>query len=369
MWLDKTITGALMTGNNIRFHNYKLTITAPDGTTTTKTWEIVQDTTSSQSYTFTPNQVGTYNFTFDFPGQTYTWNTTTTPDLAAASAAYYGDYYMPSNATCTLTVTEEATTSATGGTAMPTEYWSRPIFGENNEWYSISHLTGSATQAQPQLHQGYGSCYRDEYVGSQTAHIMWTKPIQDGGIVGGNLINSSGASFFEGTAYLGRYKNPIIVAGKLYYTEPVSFIRCSHRRQQSVLTYALVKNTGAEADVPALSHALVWDVQNPNQHGTFNPLLVARSRTPHGWHYDAYTGNFLFNATNVPTGTTEVGPNGEYLIYTLTNYGTTANPNWYLARWNSTKLWTFGNTPSIATTVDASTAARYDFNVSVTFTA
>ena len=45
--------------------------------------------------------------------------------------------------------------------------------------------------------------------------------------------------------------------------------------------------------------------------------------------YDAYTGNFLFNATNVPTGTSEVGPNGEYLIYTFTNYGNTTNPNWY----------------------------------------
>ena len=49
----------------------------------TKTWDVVQDTTSSQSYIFTPNQVGTYNFDFYFPGQTYTWNPTNTPGLAA----------------------------------------------------------------------------------------------------------------------------------------------------------------------------------------------------------------------------------------------------------------------------------------------
>ena len=125
MWLDKTISGALMVGNDIRFHNYQLTITAPNGDVTTKTWDIVQDTTSSQSYTFAPDQIGTYNFTFNFPGQNYTW-----------TGAYQYDYYMASNATCSLTVTEEPIVSTTGGTALPTEYWTRPIFGENDQWYS-----------------------------------------------------------------------------------------------------------------------------------------------------------------------------------------------------------------------------------------
>ena len=53
--------------NNYRFHNYKLIITAPDGEVTTKTWETVQDTTSNQGYSFTPDQVGTYNLTFILP--------------------------------------------------------------------------------------------------------------------------------------------------------------------------------------------------------------------------------------------------------------------------------------------------------------
>ncbi len=338
-------------------------MTAPNGDVTTKTWDIVQDTTSSQSYTFTPDQVGVYNFTFNFPGQTYTW-----------SGAYNGDYYMPSNATCSLTVTEEPIVSTTGGTALPTEYWTRPIFGENDQWYSISsNWLGSPNAGQ--TNQGYGSCYPGDAIGSKTPHVMWTKSIQDGGVVGGNQTSTiAGATFFEGTAYLGRYKNPIIVAGKLYYTEPVSYIGAV-----AGATVCVDLRTGQEVwrrtDVPALSHALVYDVQNPNQHGTFNPMLVAITgasfmgiTTPVTWMvYDAYTGNFLFNATNVPPGTTEVGPNGEYLVYSLKNYGTTTNPNWYLARWNSTNLWTWGSTPSITTTVDASTAARYDFNVSVKF--
>ncbi len=68
LFLTPTYADTLMT-NNYRFHNYKLTITAPDGEVTTKTFETVEDTTSNQGYSFTPTQVGTYNLTFDYPGQ------------------------------------------------------------------------------------------------------------------------------------------------------------------------------------------------------------------------------------------------------------------------------------------------------------
>jgi hypothetical protein len=357
MWLDKTINGALMASNDIRFHNFELTMTAPNGDVTTKTWDVVQDTTSSQSYVFTPDQVGTYNFTFKFPGQTYTWIGTN------PAANYTGDYYMPSNATCSLTVTEEPVVSSTGGTAFPTEYWTRPIFGENTMWYTLaSNWLGNSGSAN----QGYGSVYPGDAVGSQTGHIMWTKAIQDGGVVGGDQFEATAATYFEGTAYNNRYTNPIILAGKIYYTEPVSFAGVS-----AGATVCVDLRTGQEywrrTDVPALTFGLVWDVQTPNQHGTYPPILVSRTGTT--WRaYDAYTGNFLFNATNVPTGTTEIGANGEYLVYSITNYGNTTNPDYHLLRWNSTRLWTFGNSPSIATTVDASTSDRYDLNASIPFT-
>ncbi len=38
--------------NDIRRHDYKLTITAPDGTTTTQTWDIIWDTTGVQLHIF-----------------------------------------------------------------------------------------------------------------------------------------------------------------------------------------------------------------------------------------------------------------------------------------------------------------------------
>jgi hypothetical protein len=39
-WLDRTIQGTAIT-NNIRYRDYQLTITAPDGTVQTQTWDIV----------------------------------------------------------------------------------------------------------------------------------------------------------------------------------------------------------------------------------------------------------------------------------------------------------------------------------------
>ena len=61
-------------------------------------------------------------------------------------------------------------------------------------------------------------------VGPITSHVMWTMPIESGGIVGGNMFPSdTGVGYFEGSAYQQRFINPIIIGGYLYYTAPSSF--------------------------------------------------------------------------------------------------------------------------------------------------
>ena len=126
-WLDTVIQGAGIT-NNIRFQNYNLTIVAPDGTKTEKIYPTVVDTTSSQYYQFTPDQVGTYNLYFNFPGQVYNYTQANTPGLAAASAAYQNDTYTASSASTTLTVQQEPVTSLS---AHPTTH---RILGTTNLW-------------------------------------------------------------------------------------------------------------------------------------------------------------------------------------------------------------------------------------------
>ena len=110
MWIDGPLPDT-SESNDIRRHDYKLVITAPDGTTETKTWAIIPDTTGVQSASYTPDQVGTYTFTFTYPGQTYTWNATT------AQRAVYGLKFLAANATTTLTVQEDVVTPSANSTS------------------------------------------------------------------------------------------------------------------------------------------------------------------------------------------------------------------------------------------------------------
>jgi hypothetical protein len=350
MWLDKTFSATAIP-NDYRFHNYKLTITKPDGTVETQTWDVCWDTTSSQGYNYAPDQAGNYTIKFEFPGQDI--NT-----YSHANNAYVNDTYLASSATTTLTVQEEPISDYPNSYPLPQEYWTRPIYGENPDWWTISSDwlgTGS-----PQLTM-YAR-YIADGVGPQTAHVMWTKPLQAGGVVGGNNFITQGDTYFEGSAYISRYRNPIIVAGKLYYKGPIGFSNAS-----GTPTICVDLRTGEElwkrADVPSLSFAYIYDTQQPNQHGVMQPVLCTSN---FGMCYDADTGNWMFNVTDVPSGISAFGPQGEILRYVVTNCGTTAKPDWYLAQWNSSRLFTTtGLSPSQSGVYNASLPSRYDWNVSI----
>jgi hypothetical protein len=351
------LSGSTM-NNAYRFHDYTVTITAPDGTIKTLHWDTVDDTTGCQMFKYTPTIVGQYNVTFKFGGMTLT-------SADTASAANIGDVYLPSTATCTFYAQDEPLSNYPDSYPLPTEYWTRPIYGENPGWYTISsnwlgtgspvisatgsgQMTGTSTQSAIQRYPG-------DAVGSLTSHIMWTKPLQAGGVVGGNTYEIPGDTYFEGSAYVNRFQNPIIVAGMLVYKDPLSFSSASGGD-----TVCVDLRTGKEQwrnpTMPAISFAYVADVQNPNQHGVFPPLLVTSN-----WAqvYDLQTGYPLFNVTNYSSvgGSLAMGSNGEHIRYTFFNNGTTAKPDWYLCKWNSTLMWggigyhpnETGSTPAIQT--------------------
>ncbi len=349
MWLDKVLPGAEL-GDNVRYANYELTITAPDGTKTTMTWAVVSDPTANQDYSYTPAQVGTYTLNFTFPGQVYSW-TQPVPSLFGppAPSPYVGDTFLSSSASVTLTV-QQTPIATLPTTPLPTAYWTRPIYGENPDWYTIS--SNWLGRNAPGYSNGYGIASGigspSGTVGSQTGHIMWTKPLQSGGVVGGNSFVIAGDTYTDGSAYALRYTNPIIMDGMLYYTEPVS-----EDGPSSGPTVCVNLQTGQQiwssSTMPAPSFGYIYDVQDPNQHGVYPPILIASSggMSPFGymgpelWQaFDADTGDALFNVTNIPQGTAAVGVNGEYLILSLTNDAAPESPpQYYLSEWNSSRLW------------------------------
>ncbi|MCJ7560977.1 hypothetical protein MUO79_10240, partial [Candidatus Bathyarchaeota archaeon] len=168
---------------------------------------------------------------------------------------------------------------------------------------------------------------------------MWTKPIQSGGVVGGNNFAVQGDTYFEGSAYNQRYTNVIIVNGRIYYREPISF-QVSFFAGATGPTKCVDLRTGeviwSRTDLPSLSFAYIYDVQDPNQHGVY-PAILATSNF--GSLYDADTGEKLADVSGAPSGTTVIGPQGEHIRYTFFNTGTSASPDYYLCQWNSSKLW------------------------------
>jgi hypothetical protein len=366
MWLDKVINSAAVT-NDVRFHNYNLTITKPDGAKDTTIFATCQDTTSSQYIHYTPDQVGSYTFTFTFPGQVYTYTQLLTGLFGGppAQSAYINDTYLASSASTTLNVQQEPIPTPVSSSPMPTAYWTRPIFGLNTDWWAISSNwlgTGS-----PQWYtETWGSnTYVPGAVGSQTSHIMWTKPLQAGGVVGGTDMPVQGAGYFEGSAYLFRFSNPIILDGKLYYKEPRGESG-SNSGPLDCVNLQTGQLIWSRTDVPSISFGYIYSMWTPDYHGVWPPILVAVSGTT--WRgFDGDTGDPLFNATGVPSGTKVMGPSGEYLLEVMANAGNTTNPDWRLCQWNSSKLgnWAIMGSGALTGTLNASTSSRYDWNVSI----
>lgn len=360
VWLDKMPAGTAIL-NNIRFHDYKLTITKPDGTTDVVNWPIVHDTTSSAYTTYTPNVVGEYKLLFEFPGQTYTWNQANTPGLSAANAAYENDVYLPSSATTTLTVQEESIAHLPTN-PLPTEFWSRPIEGQNTAWVSIASNYLEPFGAA----YSFGSLrYQPDGTAPNSPHVLWTKPINFGGVVGGRDTGVDGATYYTGLSYESRYSNPIIIYGRLFYALP----RGNSAAGGGYVCVDL--QTGEEiwrqnyAVNPSFAQ-LEW-FDSPNQHGVVpNGYLWAVSGST--WiAYDPLDGNWLFNITNVPSGTRARGENGEIVIYQMDV------ANKWLALWNVTQVITNGAANALQSSayrpvgavLNSSLRASYSWNVSI----
>jgi outer membrane protein assembly factor BamB len=372
MWVDTPLNGAVVT-NDVRRHDYTLTITQPDGTDKTQTWAVVQDTTGIQAYSFTPDATGDYILTFNYAGQEHTW-----------SGNYNGDKYLPAQAVTTLTVQEEPTQEITPSAALPTEYWSRPINGANTDWYSISSnwLNGPYIRTGATATGGAGYArYQQDGSGPETSHIMWTKPLQFGGVVGGTSTTNLGEGYYTGSSYNTRFSGSIVMQGILYYREPWgnsgngdTYLAVDIQTGQELWRI----NTSATGVSLVPSFGYLYCYEDGNQHGVLpNGLLIATSTADRSlgtvWRgYDARTGVLTgMELTHVPSGTSAAGPKGEYLIYALSNVGTTSEPNYYLSQWNSSKYNQL--TPGQigagnwypTSSFDATDSRMYDWNVSV----
>jgi hypothetical protein len=359
-WLNYVIAGTNI-ANDIRFRNYQFIVTDPNGQSKTYDFPIVQDTTASQYFAYTPTIAGVYNITFIFPGQTYDYG-----------GAYQGDYYTPANASFQWTVQEEPVT-ALPQNPLPTDYWSRPINQEQNinnaldlgsNWLGGNAQSSSLMSYPPSYIQYNGAA-------PMTSHIMWTKPIEFGGALGGAVVQpqqpaDTPGAFYSGMAYNIRFTNPIIINGVLYFQKPLGYsggggdyVAVDLLTGETLWTNENIHPTFAQLD----------NFQTPNGYGPGGAILWEASGgrgQPTTWlGYNAFDGKLEFNITDVPSGTTVRFNDGTIGIYEL-SYNQASQTGW-LALWNNTRL-ICRNSDTWArpgSTFDGSDSVAYSWNVTI----
>ncbi|MEM2046006.1 MAG: PQQ-binding-like beta-propeller repeat protein [Candidatus Bathyarchaeia archaeon] len=286
-----------------RWENVTITVTTPDGTTETK-GPFKSDIVGCNWLEYVPKKVGKYYFQANFPGQTIGSN-----------------YYKPSTSRKLEIIVQQEPVPYFPETPLPTDYWRRPIDAQYREWSSISgnwltgmyNITGIAANA-----------FNPYTTAPGAPHIMWTKPIDFGGLIGGEF---GSMGYYEGLSYEDKWSPVVIIQGRLYYNTRLSSslwegVACVDVRTGEELWWK--NNT-------VISLGQVFVYESINQHGGIAYLWDLGVSEANVYKlYDAFTGNKILQLSNASTGQFLFGPHGELLAYVLN-----AARRW-MVLWNST---------------------------------
>jgi len=321
-WIDKAPPTA-GTAYGDRWQNYTVTVTKPDGTTTTL-GPFSSDDTGGAHTTYTPSALGNYSFVFSFPGQTLAGSNPPPGGYSSTIAVMIGDYYQPStSAVATLNVQQQPISSYPT-TSLPTSYWQNPVYGENINWYTIDgnwlglHSVGF-TMATGEYN--ISGNYNPYTTAPLSSHILWTTPLAFGGIIGGAYGNPAGSEY--GTSYYStsQYEpkfGGIVINGMLYFqltpgssTNPAGW-ECLNLRTGHQIWF---DNTS----VPLLC-GQVLEFISPNQYGgipylwSTQPTISPNTGTTYGM-YDAMTGDYVLSIVNGTSITLTVDDQGDLIGY------------------------------------------------------
>jgi len=320
------------------YHWFDLTVTVerPDGHTETL-GPLETDSTGLTGTIYVPSMAGNYTLQVHFPEQVIT--------PGAGSSAFGGGIpdgtvmLASDSIKITLVVTEEPITYYPGH-PLPSEYWTRPIDDQLREWAPIA----GNWLTTPRNFLAIGNEYAPE-----SAHILWTTPLTSGGLVGGTLQGYQGTEddvtnigYETGDAYEGKWGSSfggssIVMEGKLYY-----YKYAANDRYKETICVDL--HTGEQLWSRVLLNNLsltrgqlhFW--QTYDNQGVYDYLWATEgggffAPSPAIWHaFDPFTGDWVYDMYNVPSGSVVYGPGGEILVYTFDLR------NGFMTLWNSTNI-------------------------------
>jgi hypothetical protein len=269
------------------WNGYEVTVTSPTGKVESF-GPYTSDATGGYYFNFVPTELGNYTLLFTFPGQTIN-----------------GNYYIPQNATCSLTV-QKALIQAYPIPPLPTSYWTCPIYGENRGWYAISGNWFNSFYNNTVKFNPYTTA-------PTTAHIVWAYEAYMGGIVGGaNYLTPAGQdeTYYQGPIYQNYFNPPLIISGNLYYLERDSSgnaftgLVCMSLTTGKTLWFDPANATNGLSNWNGLGTGnLIGQVFSPNEpNGAGSFPYIWNTAGPNWEVFDANTGALLYTITNVYPG-------------------------------------------------------------------
>ena len=307
-WLDSAPPTAAGAGGD-RWENMTVKITKPDNSVETK-GPYRSDAVGGAYFMYTPTTTGTYKFQMFFPGQTVA-----------------GIYFKASQSRIVELVVQTEPVEAWPDLPLPTSYWTRPINAELRNWYQIAGnwlMPAYNTLVRP---FDTGGAFNPYTTAPESPHVLWTKELTFGGIVGGEF--GYGENYYTGMSYEMKFTPPIIIGGRLYYNDP-SYPRdtfyCIDLRTGELLwkqTVPVVSPPPASVggifpgNIP-ITLGQIYKYDSPNQHGAQAYLWSINGPGTEWKMYDAFTGKLMITFRNASAASFYTfGPSGELLGYIL----------------------------------------------------
>ena len=325
-------------GGRAAWYDVGFYVTDPEGNTQTLTIT-KSDPVGGGWINYTPDKIGTYIIQAWFPE---TWKNTTT------TQALYGAAVSPE---VTVTVQEEQI-SGWPESPVTDDYWNRPINQASRDWYVLAgNWLGGNFNKYP---AGASGGTTERFVwgqGTESAHILWTKPYYVGGIMDAYY----GEMGYQTGHYQGMSFEAIIINGKIYYPYRTD----AHMTEGYLCVDLYTGETLWYSTDPMPSFGQIYNYASPNQHGgyaylwkspPFNPFGPPSTEPPVWEMLDAYTGRSICKVENVTMGIsffgTTMGGNpvygkdGSLLNYNILNLAPfgSPEPDYYLQVWNMSAI-------------------------------
>ena len=333
-----------------RFGNMTVKVTKPDGTSQTL-GPFTSDDTGGTYTTYTPTTLGTFTFQMFFAGWTLS---NTNPNPNSPPSVFTGDVFLPSTSSAVSLTVQQEPVAGVSNAPLPSGYWQTPINAMNvQNWYPLAGasllVTGYSTSSGALYN--VSTNYNPYTTAPKAPHILWTKPVAFGGVLGGQYGGSTTYGNYYSTEQYEHKFEALVINGYVYYTEfpgsssnPTANVCVDLRTGQTVWTDDSTNYGGGTSAQTALTSAglvtpfyygQILDYVTPNQYGGLAYLWTQGN--PVGFTgttfnmFDAMTGKYVLSIVNATTMSVTFDQSGNLVGYYVNATDHTLN------MWNSTQ--------------------------------